>query len=81
MENINKELIELQSRSKTIEVKGSVQAESDAQAVVLELKGDIEVKQAKLAAEASDIEAMAALEDTKRTQELELQHKKQLGET
>lgn len=60
-------------------MKGSVQAESDARAVVLELKGDIEVKQAKLAAQASDIEAMAALEDTKKTQDMELLHKKSLG--
>ena len=56
-----------------------MQAESDARAVVLELKGDVEVKQAKLAAEASDIEAMAALQDTKVTQELELLHKRKLG--
>ncbi|KYQ89057.1 major vault protein [Tieghemostelium lacteum] len=72
-------LIQLQAQSATVESTGQAIAEARATAEATLIAAESEIKQAKLATKASEIEANALLEQTKAKQQVELEHIKNLN--
>lgn len=73
-------LVLLQGATKAIETAGMAKAEAEAKAVCLDIKASAEVAQAQLAATASNVEALTALEETTATQQMEVRHAAALAE-
>jgi major vault protein len=73
-------LVQLQADCKAIESAGTAKAEAMARAEQLEIEGNAAVEQAALAAEASNIEAKAQLEEMRQTQLAEIEHQKSLAQ-
>jgi len=79
-ERARKQLLELQAQSAAVESTGQATAEARALAAASTIEGEAAVKQAALQAESTTIQARGAMEELKKRQAMELDHKTKLTE-
>jgi len=79
-ERARKQLLELQAQSAAVESTGQATAEARALAAASTIEGEAAVKQAALQAESTTIQARGSMEELKKRQAMELDHKTKLTE-
>lgn len=77
-ETARRELLELQSKSATIEAQGAATADAKARAESASIAGEAAVKQAQLRAQAMKIESEAKIESLRLQQQAELEHQREV---
>jgi major vault protein len=79
-EKARKDLLQLQAQSAAVEATGQATAEAKARAEAAQIEGEAAVSQSQLKAEATKIKAFADLEQLKKKQIQEIEHKKAMAE-
>jgi major vault protein len=79
-EKARKDLLQLQAQSAAVEATGQATAEAKARAEAAQIEGEAAVSQSQLKAEATKIKAFADLEQLKKKQVQEIEHKKAMAE-
>jgi len=79
-EKSRKELLQLQAQSAAVEATGQATAEAKARAEAAQIEGEAAVSQSQLKSEAAKIKALADLEQLKKRNAQEVDHKKLMNE-